>query len=158
MIFMRNCMALVLSAIFLCGCAEAECNQYRSAIEDEKLRQDILEWADGAFFEIAIKPDEIVSGGLIGPGDWRVRSREILARLPVGISSGSWFSEGRALEVRLLGENPLSPHAVFLGRKSYKGLVISKGEIISTLKELEFRIDRDVQAPSGRLAILCYQE
>lgn len=141
----------------LSGCASVECDQYRHLLSDDSARKEVVGWANENFFENEILSSDIIPGGLVGPGKWRVRPDGRLSSLPKSLNSIIGSIADLPLDVRLLGSDHLHPDAIFIGRKSFRGLLISKSGMQSTLKELEFS-DRDIIASENRLAILCYQE
>jgi len=150
--------AVAFLIVSLLGCAEIECNNYSYLLEHGELREELIIWANGSIFDLQLESKQVDSGGLVGPGVWRIFDARILRLVPDRASSGVWFSGNRPLEVRLLGDNPFSPEAVFLGRKAYQGIIISKSKFADTMVRLNFRVDRDVRAVSENIGILCYRE
>lgn len=149
---------LALVCVVCSGCVPADCESYRTSIEKENVRERIESIADTYIFSDSLAMADITSGGLVGPGEWRLRNSTELAHDLEFLRPKEFISKGPSFQIRLLGDKIESPDAIFIGLKSYRGLIVGRGEIEKVIQDLKFRADRDIYYSSGRIAVICYDD
>ena len=164
----RSVVRAIAKAIFIMAttlnmsaCAHPECSQYYPFVEAGAARNSILNWADSEIFAKDLASAEVSGTVLLGPGRRRVRSvAGSILELPRQLEDG-YFSKLvpiREPQVLALGEDKAHPVAIFIGRASYRGLVVSRKEMLGTLHELDMNIERNFLVISDRVAIMCYPD
>ena len=152
---------LAAAGLFFCGCTHPECAQYAPYVHSEESRDKLLTWVDKEIFSKSLLETDLSGSVLLGPGKNRIRSVQ-----GEGLSLPGFFSElsfskvftGRAPQVLLLGEDLSKPIAIFIGRVSYRGLIVSREEISPTLRQLSLYEKRDFSSVGNRVAIMCYSD
>lgn len=145
-----NVLLFVFSIFFLSSCKRIECGKYDRFISDGRDREKLLSWVDANIFDRTFRDDELRGGELIGPGR---RFKSIFMERSNIVVPG-WLS---GYEVRILGPDQYKPDAVFIGARSFKGLVVTRGELLSSLQGTDVKpewLDRIEK----RVATMCYIE
>jgi len=74
--------AVAFLIVSLLGCAEIQCNNYSSLLEHGELREELIIRANGSIFDLQLESKQVDSGGLVGPGFWRIFDARILRLVP----------------------------------------------------------------------------
>lgn len=140
---MSRFLVLVL-ALQLAACAEPGC------VEPERIGRNaekislLVSWADTSVFGETLSRDQLESGGLVGPGRFKLKVESVVVPQLVG----GW-------EIRPIGSNPLQPEGVFIGTGPYRGVLISRGSNVSSVMASEGILDIEVISRTERLAAIC---
>jgi hypothetical protein len=137
------CVAALFA--FLTGCESFECGRYRGFVENNEKYNELVEWADSKIFARAIVAEDVAHFGLVGPGRRRLQGRGGRSYQPPSLID---------VEIRLIGEDPYNPNAIFLGRSSFKGLIVSRGEVDAVIPLSSVQPD-EVLSKNGRAALIC---
>lgn len=135
---------IISAAFFLTSCKQVECGKYYKYVDDMKSRQEILSWADSNIFSLH-NPPPLGSGRLVGPGRRAIK----------GLDAAPGDLAGD--EVRLLGLDAHGISGVFIGRHSFRGILIAREENSQYLEAAG--VDGSLlEKTSERVAVMCYQE
>jgi hypothetical protein len=107
-------------------------------------------WADEQIFARTFEPEDFDTVGFVGPGKGGANFALELAgiQLPAMLTGYT---------VRSVGPDRYRPDVIFLGKRRYQGILITRGELDESLTRTT--IDpRRVEQPNGRLAMMCYTE
>lgn len=141
--------AIGVTAIFaLSGCREIECGRYFDLTSDDVSRAQLVAWADREIFTKQIDQDAIGLGHLVGPGRRAIK----LGRLGVVSPDGL---EGD--EVRVIAQDRIGVSSFFVGRHSYRGIIVARDEVSSITATLGIP-ERDVKIEDGRVAVVCFRQ
>lgn len=149
-------VGITLWLVLLSGCAGAECDRYAEVVASASEVHEIQAWSDSKIFSVRVRQDGLVSGGLVGPGKWRARA-SVVATLPTALFERHLLAGGPTLQVRLLGDDPSVPDAIFIGRKSFLGLIVARGQLSEAVKRLGIS-PQYISATNDRVAVLCFQD
>lgn len=121
---MGRMLLICVGTLALFGCS-GECDHYL-AISQDKQRMAVLKaWAEASVFQRSFDASDFVSpAGFVGPG-WRQFTHESGVIVPAGYRDHL----GSKLSVRLLGVDSAAVDGVFLGARSYAGLVVARRSI-----------------------------
>lgn len=152
MMFARTLMccalALFLSAPLSADQKDIECGEYRKILNDDVLRAQLLQWADGEIFSRTFEKkdfDEVL--GFVGPG----RHGADLSIDRSGIKVPAWL-DGYA--IRSVGPNRFHPDVLFVARRRFQGIIITRDDFERSLSGTN--IDKSgVEERDGRLAMIC---
>ena len=153
-------LTILLLSTTLSGCLDGECTQYKKFTGDTPERRQLIAWADEKIFSAHLSATDRRVGDLNGPGRWSIRpiSGEPLM-LPSALRSMRYWVDGPPPEIRILEESSKNDVVgIFLGRRSFQGLVVSKASIRELMPEISSRPNRDLIATGNRVAILCYSD
>lgn len=143
----RVAFASVLMAASACG--GPSCTDYGRIVNDEERRARLLEWADAHVFSREFSEGDFNMGLLVGPGRSGAFSRDTFASHVPGFIVG--------YEIRPLGQDRRRPEGLFLGRSSFSGVIVSRGEMNALLLETGFA-EGGFEATADRLGAICHDE
>ena len=141
---MKGVLPLIFFALSLSGCEVISCSESRDAVHSDRLRSEIVAWADATVFSRRIEDREIGAGGFVGPGRRYLKLRAA-QELEV-------FSDR---QVRLIGDDVHSPDAVFFASGAFRGVVISRPDNLNEVIRHESIQPEDVLAKKGRAVAIC---
>lgn len=152
---------LAAASLTISGCNHPECAQYSPFVSSDEIRDRLLNWVDSEIFSQTLLQSDLSGSVLLGPGKNRIQSiqgHELdLPRFLYELPFSTAFS-GRAPQILLLGEDSSKPIAIFIGRVSFRGLIVSRDQISPTLQRLSLNQKRDFLAIGSRVAIMCYSD
>lgn len=149
-------LALVLSAS---GCRQLECGQYEAFVDDTPQHRELLQWADATIFATPLAARDLVPSFLAGPGSYRIRSlAEKPLQLPPALANFRHWLGGGPPEVQLMGEDKTLPAAIFIGKKSYRGVVVARADIGAAVGADKPGGKENIWKMRDRVAIICYRE
>lgn len=141
---------IVLLSFFLSGCAPfGEERKYATIVDDPVQVAALLTWADDFIFAMAPRVEELtIMGGFVGPGAWLLLRPDATAALPEAQSS---------LRIRVIMDDKSgSADGVFIGRRSYCGIVISReGMSLSDILIREKIRQNEIFATTERAVAIC---
>lgn len=140
----RNVLITALMMLLM-GCESSECDRYRKFVEEKDRYDELVAWADNSIFFHAIRSENIEGFGLAGPGRDRLVLGGGINYQPPSLPD---------VEIRLIGSDPRNPIAVFLGRSSYKGLIIGRGDVSGAIVRSSVQPD-ELLAKKERVALVC---
>lgn len=149
------------ACLVVSGCTHPECAQYSSFVDSIEARDELLTWADTEIFSKKLLEGDLSGSILLGPGKRKIKSvrgrtldlPHSLYELPFSVALS-----GRSPDVLILGEDVSNPVAIFIGRVSYRGLIISRNDIALTFRYLSQNEKRYVSTYGSRVGIMCYSD
>jgi hypothetical protein len=139
-----------LASVFLIGCQSYDCNRLKALVQNDGNSKQLSDWADNAIFSRTFSKQDIAAfDGIAGPGAFAIRNGAIDAP-PSVISSGGHGT----LNVRLLGPDITRPDGVFLGERSFLGILISRNDMAELLKKARMSADA-AEFTNGRISVIC---
>jgi len=145
----------ILAAAFLTyftiaigGCKKIECGSYHEYVENDKLAATLLSWADSEVMNRSYAENELRGGSLVGPGRRAIRLAAARIDLPEGLANS---------EIRVLNQDARGPTAIFIGKRRFQGLIITRDSMPGSLKAIGLTPEL-LDSINGRLAVMCYQE
>ena len=147
---MKFPIAIICSALFLSGCQDSQCNRLKMIVENPKHSLELEKWADENFFSRRFEPSDFdSSGGLVGPGRRSVK-RDIGLEVPEAVfPTQDWI-----MTMRPLGPNSDSPEGIFIGERSFLGILIARGSLSDLLQKTGMSSDVS-ELTNGRVAVIC---
>lgn len=135
--------------LVLAGCTAArnaiDCGHLYGYVQMPSRNAAIVQWADTHVLGRPLSAFEYNGGLLAGPGRWKLRH---LQGLPDGLAGS---------EVRVLQEGADGRiSAIFIGRRSLKGLWITRGRMPEALPDIPN--NAQIAMYRGRVALQCYQQ
>lgn len=133
------------------GCSpDGGCDDYRRALGRSDVRAELVRWADEQIFARTFDSEDFDPVGFVGPG----KGGANLALARAGIQLPTMLM---GYTVRSVGPDRYRPDVIFLGKRRYQGILITRGELDEALTRTT--IDRRrVEQPNGRVAMMCYTE
>ncbi|MFC4822194.1 hypothetical protein [Dokdonella ginsengisoli] len=148
---LRLALFIFVMTISSSSCAsqkDIECGGYAEILRSDDLRAQLLRWADEEIFSRTFgKKDFEEILGFVGPG--RQGADFSIERSGIQIPS---FIDGYS--IRSVGPDRYHPNVIFVARRRYQGILISRGDFEDSLKGTKI----DPSAPEmrkGRLAMIC---
>lgn len=138
---------VALCAVMLVGlssCNYIDCGQYYSFVNNKQKAAEILAWADTQIIGHSAATFKTTGGLLAGPGEKRVVG---LPQPPAGLAGS---------EVRILQERDDGVSAIFLGRRTLKGLLITRDPMPGALQGIPLA-GASIYERGGRTAVLCFR-
>jgi hypothetical protein len=143
---------LIFLAITFCilldACAYYECSRFKKIASSRQELAIILDWADNKIFSRAFDRDDFSGSGIVGPGKYSLR------RSPEFYAPKAIFYDFESLSVRLLGQDESSPVGVFIGTRSFEGIVIAKMSLDDLQQRAKLTFDAS-QVFDKRVAVIC---
>lgn len=139
---------LLLAALVVAGfssCNYISCGSYHTFVNDKDAAAEVLAWADSQILGHSPAAFKVTSGLLVGPGEKRVVG---LKQPPAGLAGS---------EVRILQEREDGVSAIFIGRRSLKGLLITRDAIPGALQGIPLS-GAPIYERGGRTAVMCYHQ
>jgi hypothetical protein len=125
-----------------------DCGEYKKILNDNMQRAQLLQWADSEIFSRRFEKkdfEEVL--GFVGPG----RNGADLSIDRSGIKVPAWLN---GYAIRSVGPDKYHPNVVFVARRRYQGILITRGEFEESLKGTN--IDKSgPEERKGRLAMIC---
>lgn len=142
---------LVALGLFGGACNSADdtnaCATWKQLLADEKSKEEVLKWADSQIFSRAFSQRDLTLGRLHGPG-----RLEALSLQRTGIELPNSLS-GAEVRVIYLDSDSV-PGAIFIGHRSYKGVIIAKLTLAEVVAASEITADA-FPDQDGRIALVC---
>ena len=143
----------------LTACRSMECGHYEVFVEDSAEHRELVQWADATVFATPLSSRDLVPTFMAGPGKFRIRSiAEKPLSLPPALAEFKHWLGGGPPEIQLMGDDKTSPVAVFIGKKSYRGLVVARSDIGAAIGADKPGAEKDIWKVGNRVAVLCYRE
>lgn len=125
-----------------------QCNAFRDYVDDSEKTREIVEWADQYIFSRTFSQSDITLGAAVGPGRLGALSLE---RTRIALPDPL-----RGYEIRPLGNNLAQPAGVFIGPRSFRGLIVSRGPLTEMLSALKYTGEPKDEA-MDRVIWTCYK-
>lgn len=149
---MRTAILFAL-AISGSGCSAAECQYYADAARDDVVARRLEGWADATVFPRRFASSDLVSDAtLVGPGRRSFSHTSGVAPPP--------FLRGPTnaiRRVRPVGPDESLPAAIFIGERSFAGLIIARHAVTGDLASAGIDATALV-AVNGRVGVMCRNE
>jgi hypothetical protein len=128
------------------ACQWRECNELTKLVQSDKNVSTLEVWADSAVFDRTFERGDLGDTGLVGPGRYGLRG-------DIGIIPPSQnFAIPENWSIRLLGSDFRSPEGIFIGQRSYLGIIVARTDLRATLKSARIQI---TDFENGRVAVMC---
>ncbi|MCF7751938.1 hypothetical protein KQ945_14355 [Bacillus subtilis subsp. subtilis] len=145
---LRRLVRIALCALMLVAlssCNYLRCGEYYTFVNNKEKAAEILAWADTQIIGHRSAPFKITGGLLVGPGQKRVAG---LPQPPAGLAGS---------EVRILQEGDQGVSAIFLGRRTLKGLLITRDAMPGALQGIHLS-GASIYERGGRTAVMCFHQ
>jgi hypothetical protein len=139
---------VALASCLLCGCdlSELGCIEYRIASNDKEGVEEIVRWADKRIFDQPLRIRNAAgSPSVLGPRGERLSMRG--ADEPDFVRSRS--------SIILIGKIGYPPEGVFIGNRSYEGMIIARAELNSLYRVMGFPHESIESEVNPRVGCLC---
>lgn len=143
---------IIMSAAQM-GCTSHECRYYKSVIADDEKARALEAWADEEVFNNTYTNEDYGSDlGIVGPG------RSVFSGSS-GVSVPAFWNGpyGAISSVRVLGADLTRPEGVFLGERSFAGIVIARESLEEMLAKSKMTSE-GLDGTNGRIAAMCRRE
>lgn len=152
---LRFLMMLCLLCVCISGCAQTSCAPYDRLAKSDSGRLEIVNWVDQMFFLRGLSDDDFGGGNLVGPGRVGVFRRAFYQEsLPASL--GQIEKIIGPIEIRPMGADRKNPEAVFIGGKSFQGIVITRREFTDSFAILGFSVDENFRRMDHRMGVMCF--
>jgi hypothetical protein len=144
------CMMFSVAQI---SCASYECRYYKSVIADDETARTLEAWADQEVFNGTYAYKDYHSDlSIVGPGR-RTFSNSSGVSVPA-----FWNGPYSAISsVRVLGADLTRPEGVFLGERSFAGIVIARESLEEMLAKSKMTSE-GLDGTNGRIAAMCRRD
>ncbi|MBL8297789.1 MAG: hypothetical protein JNN30_05505 [Rhodanobacteraceae bacterium] len=148
---------LAASGLVSCGkWVSPNCSEYMKITSDAEKRTEILKWADESIFSANKDGMETGFSYLVGPGKERIKTVNGKAVvIPDAIVSVDSYFKKESPNVLLVEKKDGVPSVVFVGLKSFEGLLVSRGNMDDYFR----RVGENKQwipIMHDRIAVMCY--
>ena len=133
------------AVVGLSSCNYLSCGEYYKFVNDKGDAAEVVAWADSQILGRSSDGFKITGGLLVGPGEKRV----VGLQQPPGGLAGS--------EVRILHERQDGVPAIFIGRRTLKGLLVTRGAMPGALQGIPLS-GASIYERGGRTAVMCFQQ
>lgn len=151
-------MSMTFILALVAACSTPECDQYRVLLESDLDRSALEQWADEVAFRRELAASDYELGYLSGPGRHGALRDASGSSLPDALLNFTYWIPLELPEVRPLGGEKARPDAIFVGRKSFQGLVIARGALEDVIKTLQLPDKSVAKTKSERIGIVCYSD
>ncbi|MNC30068.1 hypothetical protein D3C75_783410 [compost metagenome] len=144
----KRVLHAALLAVVFCttaGCNYISCGSYYTYVNDEDDARAIVAWADAHVLGRSSATFRVNGGLLVGPGDTRIRGH---APLPPDLAGS---------EIRVVQEDANGISAIFIGRRSLKGLMVTRNTMPGALTGIRYPGASYLER-GGRTAVMCYHQ
>ena len=149
----KNTVMLIVLSIFNSSCTTYECAHYKAVLKDKEEVRKREHWADiNVFGKKYTMEDYEIDLSIVGPGR-RVFNRESGVSIP-DFWNGPFHDISR---VRALGDDLTQPEAVFLGERSFAGILIARSTIDEMLTKSKISAP-GLDGENGRVAAMCRRD
>jgi len=126
---------------------EDACSAWKRLLTDVKPREEVLKWADSQIFSRTFSQGDLTWGRLHGPGRMKAISLQRTGiELPNNISGA---------EVRIIYlDSDSVPGGVFIGHRSYQGVIIARATLADVAAASEITADA-FPSEKDRIALVC---
>lgn len=144
MIFARLIVCAAF-AVMLVSCRAIGCDAYYPYVTDDETSRELIEWAEVEIFSRDFSKEDFSLGRLVGPGrNGAFEPDSIGATFPGLIED----------EIRPIGPDPMHPSGIFIGRMSYRGIIVARTSLNQMLEEANYT-SADFLAENGKVALIC---
>lgn len=133
------------AVVGLSSCNYLSCGEYYKFVNDKGDAAEVVAWADSQILGRNSATFKVTSGLLVGPGEKRV----VGLQQPPGGLAGS--------EVRILHERQDGVSAIFVGRRTLKGLLVTRGVMPGALQGIPLS-GASIYERGGRTAVMCFHQ
>lgn len=147
--------------LVLTGCQSSACDPYREVLASESDVNSLTEWADATIFSRQLSRSEYVMGRLAGPGRNGALPHEFVKfgyiEEMIVSKRNAWTSlfPQSEIEIRPIGLEEL-PSAVFIGHRSFRGLIVSRRAFDSP-DTSKFVPPDWLDSQLNRVGVVCYE-
>lgn len=147
---MMTKLSIIILIGALSGCQVYDCSRYKRIVSDSEKSRFLELWADKNVFSRTFAKNDLGSTlGIVGPG-----RRQILRSAGVEVPSQIVGSYEVPLSIRIIGTNSAEPHGIFLGNRSFLGILVARKDMHSLLLESKITLDA-LEITNGRVAVIC---
>lgn len=151
----RFLVVLCLLCVFTSGCGQVPCVPYDRIARSDSSRMEIISWADQMFFLRMLDDDDFGGGKLVGPGQAGVFRRSIYQEsLPASLRKLEQLLG--SIEIRPMGMDRKNPEAIFIGIKSFQGIIITRRDFSDSFAIMGFSADGNFRIIDRRMGLMCF--
>lgn len=154
--FMRNLDSVIrflftlIVCISIAGCDRGEeCGEYWKFIDDSEANSSLLTWADKEIFDRSFSREDFQAyDSFVGPGKGGRNFDLAISNIQVPS-----FLEGYT--IRSVGPNRDRPDVIYVGKRRYQGILITKDDFQSSIDKL-LGTPLRIKNATGRVGLICY--